>query len=224
MDHRRQWDRHHRTLLAVRRIGRAQGDLDCGKLMKSTLPVPFGVGLFQYPFDPGGVDNHSERRRGIFMQFTITRRRIGTTHVCHIDDEDAEKLAGRTWRIHPSRHSVLYVVAGDGPSRARLHNVIGGALPPGYTWDHINGDGLDNRKANLRPATHAQQGQNHRSHGDSASVFRGVYWYAASRKWQAQCKLNGKKYHLGYFEDEAEAGAVAAAFRSEHMPFAVEGR
>ena len=154
------------------------------------------------------------------MQFTITRRHVGTTHVCYIDDDDAEKLAGRKWRIHPSSQT-CYVWTGTGNRSVFLHNVIGGALPPGYTWDHINGDGLDNRKENLRPATHAQQMQNQRSNKGSTSVFRGVYWHAAARKWRALCGLNGKKYDLGLFEDEAEAGAAAAAFRAEHMPFSV---
>ena len=153
------------------------------------------------------------------MQFTITRRQLGTTHVCYIDDEDVGKLAGRKWHIQQIR-ATFYVAS----RRVYLHNVIGGALPPGYTWDHINGDGLDNRKENLRPATHAEQMQNKRSYRGSSSVFRGVNWWASRRKWRAQCTLNGRLYHLGLFSDEAEAGAVAAAFRAAHMPFAVPGR
>lgn len=53
------------------------------------------------------------------MQFTITRKHLGTTHVVYIDDEDAEKLAGRRWGVRTG-HATFYVYGGRG--RANLHN------------------------------------------------------------------------------------------------------
>jgi hypothetical protein len=67
--------------------------------------------------------------------------------------------------------------------------------------------------AHLRPATAAQNQQN----VVARSGLRGVV--ASGNRWVAQAKLNGRHHYLGSFGTEAEAGAVAAAWRAEHMPF-----
>lgn len=104
-----------------------------------------------------------------------------------------------------------------------MHRLIFG-LNPGdrVEIDHINHDGLDNRRTNLRMASHAENHQNRRSSYRSTSRYRGVHWNTASRKWRAVAKLNGREFHIGYFTDEEEAARCVAAWRAEHMPFAVE--
>ena len=71
--------------------------------------------------------------------------------------------------------------------------------------DHIDHNGLNNRRSNLRLCTTAQNARNVFSYKGSTSKYKGVCWYKEGRKWAAKIKLNNKAYHLGLFEDETEA-------------------
>jgi len=72
--------------------------------------------------------------------------------------------------------------------------------------DHINGNGLDNRKANLRLATPVQNNWNTKSGmGRGKSQYKGVKWHKHVKKWVAVISVDGRKKHLGYFTDEKEA-------------------
>jgi hypothetical protein len=78
-------------------------------------------------------------------------------------------------------------------------------LTHGYvpkTIDHINGDGLDNRLCNLREVTRQQNIQNHRKPPKhNTSGFLGVSYFKAGKKFSAHINLDGKKIHLGYFDE-----------------------
>jgi hypothetical protein len=70
------------------------------------------------------------------------------------------------------------------------------------TIDHINGNGLDNRLCNLREVTQQQNCHNQRTAPKhNTSGFMGVSFYKAGSKYSAHINLNGKKKHLGYFDD-----------------------
>ena len=72
--------------------------------------------------------------------------------------------------------------------------------------DHINRNGLDNRKANLRPATCAQNIYNRkRRFGNSRSRYKGLWWDKRWKKWRVGICLNRTKISLGSFDDEIEA-------------------
>lgn len=93
-----------------------------------------------------------------------------------------------------------------------------GSWPPDQI-DHINGQPQDNRLANLRPATAAQNSQNERQARASnrTSGLLGVTWHKAARAWMAQIKLNGKSSYLGLFDSpEAAHDAYLAAKRRLH--------
>lgn len=66
--------------------------------------------------------------------------------------------------------------------------------------DHINGNGLDNRKENLRIATVSINNYNCKIRKDNKSGYRGVCWYEKMNKWHAQISFNSKVRHLGYFD------------------------
>lgn len=73
--------------------------------------------------------------------------------------------------------------------------------------DHINGDGLDNRIANLRDITHKENIQNQRraAKNNESSGILGVGWFEPRQKWRAQIGHDGRSIHLGYFDTADEA-------------------
>lgn len=88
--------------------------------------------------------------------------------------------------------------------------------------DHINTDSLDNRKANLRLATHSQNSCNsRRDKSNTYSRFRGVSFSKRKGKWFAAIRVNGKKTWLGYFANEEDAAkAYDEAAQKYHGEFA----
>ena len=71
--------------------------------------------------------------------------------------------------------------------------------------DHINGIRNDNRKENLRLATHAQNGQNGKISKRNTSGHPGVYWHSRDKRWTASIGVNGKLTNLGYYIDKESA-------------------
>jgi len=100
------------------------------------------------------------------------------------------------------------------------HEVI--EIPEGFITDHINQNGLDNREANLRAATYAQNVCNRRKFSKtSRSKYKGVGWKKPMNKWTAQIGVNNKMKFLGYFENELDAArAYDNAARKYHAQFA----
>ncbi len=96
-----------------------------------------------------------------------------------------------------------------GGSPYRVHRVIWlmayGAWPEN-TIDHINGDKLDNRLANLRDVSRRTNKENMRAPRiDNQSGFLGVYWHKHVRKFQTSIRTCGKLIHLGYYTTPEEA-------------------
>lgn len=123
-----------------------------------------------------------------------------------VDEADAAKvLHGGHWHTwsRKERPQHLYAARRLSGRTEWIHRLVLDA-PPGQQVDHINGNGLDNRRENLRLATAAQNGSNH---GDIASAtgFRGVTQHKASGLYRAQTR--GVKVR-GYFRT-AVAAAIA---------------
>ena len=93
----------------------------------------------------------------------------------------------------------------------------------GLVCDHINGNGLDNRKANLRPATISQDLCNRpKRKANTRSKYKGLEWDKASRKWKARIQFEGRKFYLGSFDSETAAANSQSPFdnrRRRKMPF-----
>ena len=81
--------------------------------------------------------------------------------------------------------------------------IVMGALPAGQI-DHINGDRSDNRIANLREATNAENCRNARLRRDNSSGLKGVSYHKPSGKWRSRIGSDGCVY-LGYFDCPAAA-------------------
>jgi hypothetical protein len=77
--------------------------------------------------------------------------------------------------------------------------------PADLLVDHRNCDSLDNRKANLRFASHTENGQNRRKRKNATSRFLGVWWDKSKGLWESRIVYNKKRIFLGYFDSEIEA-------------------
>jgi hypothetical protein len=95
-------------------------------------------------------------------------------------------------------------------------------IPPGLLIDHINYNGLDNREANIRPATRTQNNRHSkRTANPGTSKFKGVSSYSREKRWVVKIHADGKTYKIGYFKDEIEAAkAYDQAARKYHGEFA----
>jgi len=95
-----------------------------------------------------------------------------------------------------------------------FHRVVfNSVVPRGYVVDHINGNTLDNRKANLRLASRHDNARNCKIPIDNKSGFKGVIWRPREKKWYAQISVNKKTIYLGTFDDPhvaSEAYQLAA--------------
>jgi len=146
-----------------------------------------------------------------------------------VDPEDEHYLDEYTWRLASPNKRESYVITTirvEGKRKPlQLHRLVlgvGSYSENKIEVDHMNGDLLDNRKENLREVSHAENKQN-LPHLDprSTSGYRGVYFRKDKKKWEAYCRINGKRYHVGYYSTPAEAGEAAKAFRLKHMPGAL---
>ena len=88
--------------------------------------------------------------------------------------------------------------------------------------DHINGNGLDNRKANLRPATRAQNGWNRcKSNVKSRSRYKGLSWDSKDKRWEVRISVNGRRIYIGRFQGQIEAAmAYDRAAKKYHGRYA----
>lgn len=128
-----------------------------------------------------------------------------------VDDEDFERLSAHKWSaancVRKNRviwFAVRQSKKSEGKPRAILmHREIVGVA--GKQTDHKNGDGLDNRRDNLRPASQMQNSQNAHKHIGTSSRFKGVSWFARDSLWRAVIQRCGKYVHLGYFANDLDA-------------------
>lgn len=128
--------------------------------------------------------------------------------VALIDAEDLPLVEGYSWRVKADlRTSYARTNVREG-RRTRvvfMHRLLLGLTDPRVHVDHVNGDGLDNRRSNLRLADQVRNQRNRRPRSDGTSQLKGVHWDKASHKWVATITVNSRRFHLGCFDDEIEA-------------------
>lgn len=121
------------------------------------------------------------------------------------------------------RSRSVYAVRTDNtgltPRKVLLHRLLM-SEPQGLEIDHRDGNGLNNRRKNLRSATHSENTYNRRVNKNNTSGLKGVYWYKRAQKWMARIGVNGNREYLGLFETPEEAhAAYCAASRKLHGEF-----
>jgi len=123
--------------------------------------------------------------------------------VCLVDEADWQRLSHlKWWSVTSSRTKYAVTQLPDG-RQVQMHQLL---LPDAREVDHANGNGLDNRRANIRACTHAENMRNRQKNRNARSRFKGV-WPARNGKWRAMIEQSGEKLVLGTFQSEAQAAA-----------------
>lgn len=139
-----------------------------------------------------------------------------------ISEQDADLLLKVSGVYLTNRESITPYVRLQGGSSVYAHRVIaermiGRKLLGAERVDHINGNGTDNRRENLRVVTHAQNLMNRPGWRKSSSKYKGVTFYKRDHKWQAKICPSGKTMHLGYFDQELDAAKAYNAAAMQHF-------
>jgi hypothetical protein len=124
-----------------------------------------------------------------------------------VDATDFEFVSQLKWHAGHGRNGVMYadckgISTLDGKRYVTLmHRFILGITDPKIHVDHIDHDGLNNRRCNLRACTHAQNQANARKHSDGSSQYRGVSLDKKTGRWTARAR----RIWLGCFAKEEDA-------------------
>lgn len=133
--------------------------------------------------------------------------------VALVDDDDFVRVSRRKWHARRASNKknwyascVEYAPKSYLGAKRQTIQMANFILQPGlgYEVDHINGDGLDNRKSNLRVCTRAQNVRNVRAYG--VSGIKGAYWQRGA--WVSRIQAGDIQYYLGRHKTKEEAGAA----------------
>jgi HNH endonuclease/AP2 domain len=123
-----------------------------------------------------------------------------------LSDLDKDIKITGVYKTHPTARSFYARSGNKYVHRIVLSRVLGVNLSRTDRVDHINGNGLDCRRDNLRLATCSQNSANRLGWRKSSSKYKGVTFSKQRKDWQAKITVNGKTIHLGYFKNEEDAG------------------
>jgi hypothetical protein len=116
-----------------------------------------------------------------------------------IDISDIELISDFSWHAHKTKYS--FYASRDASSYKLMHRLIMNA-PADFYVDHKDGNGLNNRRSNLRLVTHQQNMLNRRRHQPG---LKGTYFDKKKNRWIVQIKIDGKQKKIGSFLNEQDA-------------------
>lgn len=136
-----------------------------------------------------------------------------------VDDEDIIIANRYKWHALRGRNTFYAVnnVCIDKQERPiYLHRLLLG-LDAGdiRQVDHVNHNGLDNRRENLRIVDHRKNQWNSHPRSNCVSKYKGVTWDKQRGKWQARCMVDGHRYCIGRFDDELSAAIAYNSFATK---------
>lgn len=133
--------------------------------------------------------------------------------VARVSDEDYERISQYKWcasEVKLKHRIIWYAVRRTSkkapPCRTVLMHREIAAVAGIPLVDHRDGDGLNNQRHNLRPATANQNQQNRTKKQGFSSRYKGVFWNKEREKWEAQIRIAKRIHHLGRFSSEEAAG------------------
>lgn len=133
--------------------------------------------------------------------------KLSNGDVAFIDNEDYSKVIDYRWYLKKNkgkncRYAIAYSYKGNKQNILRMHRIIMNASID-EEIDHINGNGLDNRKENLRKVSHWQNVMNTKIGKNNTTGFKGVC--KIKDKWVSRIQFNKKKIYIGCFNNKIEA-------------------
>jgi hypothetical protein len=128
--------------------------------------------------------------------------RLTKGRITLVDDEDFERLSKRSWCFGDNGYAHRRL---NKAKKIYMHREIADHLGLVGRIDHVNGRRCDNRRENLRAATHQQNQWNQKVRRSNASGFKGVFWRADRSKWYAHITVDRKSHYLGYYSTAEEA-------------------
>lgn len=136
-------------------------------------------------------------------------------HQILFDDDDLDLVQSYQWHLHKSAHTNYARGYRKGEPRGGqklvyMHRLImlsavGATSIWGLGTDHINGNGMDNRRGNLRLCNQSQNNANRHVPQTKTSPYKGVHFDAATGRYRAEITKDGKRYRLGRFPTAEEA-------------------
>jgi len=156
----------------------------------------------------------------VFKDDTMSKKIPLTQDKCAtLDDADFTRLSNFKWCAYKGGNAYYAVRSSKRQNGKRkqiyMHReILGLKASDSRQTDHINGNGLDNRRSNLRICTHAQN-QHNRHSIRGKSKFKGCSWNKSAKKWQAHISFEGRLIFLGYFDSEIEAAEAYDAKAKE---------
>lgn len=152
-------------------------------------------------------------------------------YIAIVDDRDFRRVSKYTWHVvgsssrNKTRYAQTTIRTGKSRQNIFMHHLI---LPPadGLITDHIDRNGLNNTRKNLRRVTHSENNLNRsvpRQYKKTKGTdYKGVYWNRAAKKWVCEICHDGKKDYLGLFVNALDAArAYNEAALKYHGEFAM---
>lgn len=138
-----------------------------------------------------------------------------------LDDDVYEELKNFTWCVQKQGNKFYAMRKHNRTKTIIMHRSIMNVIDRNVYVDHIDGNGLNNQRNNLRLSTHSENLCNRPSVKNSKSIYKGVAWVSSHKKWRASIQANKVQKVLGYFNNEIEAAkAYDAVVKSYHGEFA----
>lgn len=138
-----------------------------------------------------------------------------------VDDEDFERVSQHRWHCRPCANTEYALSSIRQPQthkfvKVHLHRFILDAQS-GQIVDHINGNGLDDRRSNLRFVSSAQNNMNRRPQRNASSPYKGVAISSDGNRWCAFIGVDRQLLHLGSFETQKEAAIAYNEAAKQHF-------
>jgi hypothetical protein len=126
-----------------------------------------------------------------------------------VGNSDYNRLMEFNWHATWNAHTKSFYATRHNPKHPKrghiwLHVAVLGVIK-GKSPDHINHDTLDNRRANLRPATKNQNAAHHRMKKNNTSGYCGLNWKPRRNRWEAWIRPGGRRVYLGSFKEAVDA-------------------
>ena len=205
--HRPRWlcecscEQHNQIVVNGDMLKRKNGTRSCGCLQRESL-----VSVHN--------NNKKTNRYDLSGEYGVGWT-TNTNQEFYFDLEDYDKIKDYTWREEVD-HSGYHFVA---TSKNKKHTLMSWVIIGKY-YDHINRNSLDNRKANLRPSTYAENARNRSIPSNNKSGIIGVHWCKVRCCWVVQIGHKGQRIRIGEFENKQDA--ILARLKAELKYFGAE--